>query len=175
MKQFLLVFILFLNGTFAFAINPISPSAKSPDKVSSDDAQSALSEFTPEELMELTPREIKRKTGKKLKFKERIGLKIAKLQYKKAKKRAARGQGDTDQLSLGAFVFSAVGLALFFVPTIIGLFSLIGLILGIVALTSPERYYDKRGKGFAVAAVVISGVIIVIPLILVAIIFGAGI
>lgn len=144
------------------ALEPIIVKEKSP-----------LSELSFDELMTLKPKEIRAITGEKLKFKERLGLMIVRAKYKKTVKRAAKANGNKDSLSVVAFIFSIVGLLGFIIPYVSGLFALIGLILGIVALTSPERYQQQQGRGLAIWAVIIGGVVVIFPILILAILFSA--
>lgn len=173
-RIYLLALFVFISFQIGYSINPTPPEESEKALESIDVAEkSALAELSFDQLMTLKPKQIKAVTGEKLKFKERIGLMIFRAKYKKAVRRAANGKGDKDSLSVVAFIFSIVGLLGFIIPYISGIFALVGLILGIVALTSPERYEWQRGKGLAIWAVIIGGLVVLFPLLILAIFLSA--
>jgi Ca2+/Na+ antiporter len=173
-RIYLLATFVFISFQIGNSINPThqGESEKALEPIIIKE-KSALSNLSFDQLMTLKPKQIKAITGEKLKFKERLGLMLVRAKYKKAVRRSAKGKGDKDSLSVVAFIFSIVGLLGFIIPYISGIFALVGLILGIVALTSPERYQQQEGRGLAIWAVIIGGLVVIFPILILAILLSA--
>ncbi len=120
------------------------------------DDGSIFSQLTLEEISKLKKKEIRAKVGRKLAFREWFGLKVIKSNYRKAKSRLADNQKESrngiNGLSLAAFILSILGI----IPLVGWPLGIIGFFLGIVALITLKKSKRTRGKGFAIAALVIT-------------------
>ncbi len=146
------------------AVNPPDHFPNNPEASMYSDEGTIFSQLTLEELVSLKPKEIRQKTGEKITLQERIGLKILKAKYRKAQKqKGSQDFGDDrtgiDTLSLFSLIFSLFSLfTLPIIPALWFLFAPLGLIIGIIAVASPKRFLRKKGKGFAIAGIVIAGI-----------------
>lgn len=115
---------------------------------------------------DLTREAVEAKLGRKLKFKERVGLSIARGKVKRAERRKAKGKkpqasGPTDGFAIASLVLGVLGF-FFLIPAIPA------LILGIISLGRINRDPQYlKGKGMAIAGIVMGGVVIIAILILV--------
>ena len=79
----------------------------------------------------------------------------------KAEKPKKKNQAETkklDGLSVTAYAMAMAGLASFFFVPVAGLFLLpIAFITGMVAFFGKKRYVNRRGKGLALAAIILGG------------------
>ena len=114
---------------------------------------------------------IEARLGRKLKFKEKIGLWILKKRVKRQErraKRAQRGGGPVDGLAIASFVCGILGF-------LIGWPAIAALVLGIVSLSGFNRNPGfRRGKGYAIAGIIMGGVVILAVLVIVAIFASGG-
>ena len=177
------------------AVNPPDLFPANPEKSMYASDFSIYSQLTLEEMVTLKKKEIRAKLGRKLKFREWLGLKILKTKIKKAKRKAVKQarqkavgeKRPVDPVSMISFGSSLLGIGLmikFFASTFSAgwpsltflwwLFLLAGLVLGLVALFSKKRYEKRWGKGFAIAGVVLAGVIALFWLVIVIGISASG-
>ena len=75
----------------------------------------------------------------------------------------------TNGLAIAGFVVSLVSTIL-----CCGAFNLVGLVLSIVGLTKAKDY-DGNGKGFAIAGIIISAVVMVLSIVIYIFLFSAGV
>ncbi len=72
---------------------------------------------------------------------------------------------DKNEVGTVGMVFSLVGILLLFIPTVVFIVELIGLICGCVGI-SRAKELNGKGKGFSIAAVVVSSIILLAWLVL---------
>ena len=166
-KQLLLAFFCTLFVTSLFANKPNSEDFPKAGLTSMTDEAPFWQYLTHEELMTLSPKKIKDKTGQKVSFKDKMLLKIARKASKKATKKQNRGDLPFDKTSVASFVLSGLGLLAFVVPFVFGLFAIAGLVLGIIALTRKGNYDSKRGRGFAIAGVILGGLYLILTVLVI--------
>ena len=122
---------------------------------------------------DLSREAVEAKLGRKLKFTERVALSLVRKKAKKQAKRAARGKADgrvTDTMSLVSMILGILGLVLAVVTIYGGLLSVAALVLGIIGLSRIRRAPDLlKGKGFAIAGIVLGGAYVALVLLIVAI------
>lgn len=124
---------------------------------------------------DLTREAVEAKLGRKLKFKERLGLSVARGKVKRAERRREKGKpqagGPTDGMAIASLVLGILGL-IFIIP------ALPALILGILSLNRINRNPQYlRGKGMAIAGIVMGGIVVAALLIIVlllALLFAAA-
>ncbi len=153
---FLLLFLTFIAGPLDAALAaPVVPTNSI-----------ALTDFSREA--------VEAQLGRKLKFTERIALSIVRKKAKKqARKKTKRGSGDgtvTDVPSLVAMVCGILGFLGIWVTLFAGLLGVAALILGIIGLGrfKKEPGY-RKGKGFAIAGIVLGGTLIALLLLVAAV------
>ncbi|WP_216650004.1 DUF4190 domain-containing protein [Lewinella sp. W8] len=122
-------------------------------------------------LADLDKDRVEARLGRKLKFREKVGLWILKKRVKRQERRARRAQrgaGPVDGLALASFICGILGF-------LIGWPAIAALVLGIVSLSGFNRNPGFRtGKGFAIAGIVLGGVVILAVLTVVAIFASGG-
>ncbi|MDB4728340.1 DUF4190 domain-containing protein [Saprospiraceae bacterium] len=105
------------------------------------------------------------KTGRKLTFKEKIALKILKKKLKKNSKHKGNrvlNEPKTDGMAIASFICSLASV----IPFIGILGPFLGIIFGIIALGRINKAPQFiKGKGFAIAGIVIGGVTILLGII----------
>ncbi|MEM9527757.1 MAG: DUF4190 domain-containing protein, partial [Bacteroidota bacterium] len=124
-----------------------------------------VAEETTVTVADLERAAVEKKLGRKLKFKERIALSIVRGKAKRQarKKRKPRTAGPTDGFAIASLVCGILG---FFT----GITAILAIIFGIVALGNIERDPQYlRGRGMAIAGIVLGGVVLLLLLLLVAI------
>lgn len=161
MRFSILVTLLFVfTGTAnaAFAPAVVSPPATETALTSADLSRDA----------------VEAKLGRKLKFKERVALSIVRGKAKRTERRKAKGQNDagvTDGFAIASLVCGILGLFLFYL-------AVPALVFGIISLgkIEEEKYY-RKGKGMAIAGIVLGGLVILAFILIIgffALIFGAN-
>lgn len=139
--------------------------------VNSEVTVESVFELTPEVLIEKDKKDLEEEIGRKLTFKEKLALPFVKKKLKKHKKlssaQAAEGV-KTDGLAIAGFVLGVIGI--FIAGLILGILAIIfgGIALGRIR-RNPET---RRGKGFAIAALVLGIVSILGALVFLALFFG---
>lgn len=157
-----LLSLLFITvpATAAFAAPPaaVEDAAALPASLSSAD---------------LTREAVESKIGRKLKFKERVILSVARGKLKGAERRAAKkanGGGPTDGFAIASLVCGILGL-------FVGVTAIPALVFGIISLNRINRDPQYlKGKGMAIAGIVLGGIVILallLLLLIVALFWGA--
>lgn len=125
------------------------------------------------ETTSLNRADLEAQLGRKLKFTERIAFGMLKKKARKQQK-AAAGDGKTDGLAVTSFVVGVASILLLFANGIGFLTAIVGLVLGIVALSRINRNPGFRsGKGLAIAGIAINGGLIFLTLLALAIVIAA--
>ena len=161
---------LFLMFTLSFFFAPpLSAALTAPV---AEAAPAPSSTFTPADL---SRKAVEARLGRKLKFTERIALSIVRKKAKKqARKRAENGPEDgtiTDVPSLLAMIFGILGIIFTFLIGVGILFSIAALVLGIVGLSRVKREAGyRKGKGFAIAGIVLGGLVLLLLLLVLVIV-----
>lgn len=155
MKYLLILLVLICGMTTASAaFAPVQPVIPQPT--------------TSVNIENLSRTALEARLGGKLTFKERIGLSVARGKAKRAERRAKQGKVDRPESGMALISFflgllSVLSVLLLFVTEAEAFFSIflilspIALIVSLVTLLFWNRNPQRKGKGLAIAGVVMSG------------------
>lgn len=116
-------------------------------------------------LADLERSAVEKKLGRKLKFKERIALSFVRGKAKRQarKERKPRTDGPTDGFAIASLVCGILGF-------LTGITAIPAIVFGIISLSNIEKNPQYlRGRGMAIAGIILGGIVVLLILLLVAI------
>jgi hypothetical protein len=162
---------------FAFVFGPQQASAVVKTTLNKQGTEYFL-DITPEDLQNKSFRTLKKEAGKSLTLKEKFTLRVLKKQLKKSKLAdldAAYAEAKTNTNAIIGFVAAVAPFFFVFVPFVGIALVAISLIFSIMGLKQINAGGGKqRGKGLAIAGIVISGLAIFTALALIALALSVG-
>ena len=131
-------------------------------------AQSTVADLSPDELMNMDYREMRARTGVKLNFFQRVGLKMAQKQYRKAQERAMAKDGvrsirsQENKLGLLGLILGGAGVLILFIPYL----GILSIFLAVAAVVLGAIGMNQDAKpGLAIASVIVGSATILLMLI----------